>query len=267
MFNSIKIIHDCKKILKEHGIEYCENFSIFKRCGLIHCQVQDWRGPIELDGFPVFTEKAAVGLLVESCAFSHYCNLEKDNRENLTKEYQLGYGEYEPRKFIFESILNVLKDYDEDIYQAGIKKYTKYINTNRTTNDPWFFNVDIKEFETYISPESFAVIIYKTTHYVDVYNQDPCGGRHYDNIYTLLSSDVADNVLTFMFTNKGTDRFCLSVYNPDFSKESKKYILIGKADKVVWTYNCATDKHIEKRTRTFVFDGQSFNISEDISKL
>jgi hypothetical protein len=267
MFNSIKTIKECKKILKKYGIKYCKDFSVFKRFGLIHCQVEDWRGPIEIDGFPVFTEKAAVGLLVESCAFSHYCNLEKDNRENLTKEYQLGYGEYEPRKFIFESILNVLKDYDKNIYQASIEKYTKHINTNRTTKDKWFFNADTKEFETYISPELFAVIIYKTTHYVNVYNQDPSGGRHYDNIYTFLSSDAIDNILTFTFSNNGTDRFYLSVHNPDFCNESKKYILIGKADKIVWTHNCEAYNHKEKRTRTFVFDGQSLDISEDISNL
>ena len=267
MFDSVKIIRECKSILKKHNIRYCEDFRIFRRFGLIHCQVEDWRGPVEVDGFPVSTAKAAIGLLIKACAFSHYCDLEKENRENLAKEYQLGYGEYESRKFIFENILNVLEDYDKDIYEANIQKYTKYINTNRTTKDKWFFNINTKEFETYISPELFAVIIYKDTHYVNVYNQDPCGGRHYDNFYTFLSSEIVDNVLTFTFTNSGIDRFYLSVHNPDFCNDSKKYILIGKADQIIWTHSYDENNQKKKRTRTFVLDGESLNISENVINL
>ena len=150
MNNSTKIIGECKNILKKHGIKYCEDFKVFKKSGLIHCQIEDWRGPTELDGFPVFTEKAAVGLLVVSCAFSHYCYFERDNREKLSKEYPSEYGEYESRKIIFESILNILKDYDADMYQTYIEKYTKYINTNRTAKEKWVFNTDLNKFETHI---------------------------------------------------------------------------------------------------------------------
>ena len=147
MDTSNRIIDECKNILSKHGIKYCEDFKVFKKFGLIHCQIDDWRGPTELDDFPVFTEKAAVGLLVVSCAFSHYCYFERDNREKLSKEYPLEYGEYEFRKIIFESILNILKDYDTDMYETYISKYTKYINTNRTANGKWVFNSDSSKFE------------------------------------------------------------------------------------------------------------------------
>ncbi len=150
MNTSARIIDECKNVLKKYGIKYCEGFRIFKEFGLIHCQTEDWRGPTELDGFPVFTEKAAVGLLVVSCAFSHYCYFERDNREKLVKEYPSKYGEYEFRKIIFESILNILKDYDAYMYQTYIRKYTKYINTNRTAKEKWVFNTDSNKFEIHV---------------------------------------------------------------------------------------------------------------------
>lgn len=266
MFDSVKIMNECKKVLKKHNVKYCEDFKIFKKFGLIHCQVEDWRGPVEVTGFPILTTKKAVELLIESCAFSHYCKLEADNRQNLVEKFQLGYGEYDPRKFIFENILNVLKDYNQNVYKRYIEKYTKHINMNKKSQSDWFFNTETKEFETYISPKQFAVIIYKTTHYVDIYNQDPCGGRHYDNFYKLLSSDKAEDILTFTFTNNGKDRLCLDVYNADFCNESERYILIGKADKIVWMYNFNMDNHDKKRTRTFVMDGGSLIISEGFTE-
>jgi len=87
---------------------------------------------------------------VVSCAFSHYCDFERYNREKLSKEYPSEYGEYEFRKIIFESILNILKDYDTDMYQTYIEKYTKYINKNRTAKEKWVFNTDLNKFETHI---------------------------------------------------------------------------------------------------------------------
>ena len=37
MFESLKIISDCKRILKKHNIKYNEYFRIYKKLGLIHC--------------------------------------------------------------------------------------------------------------------------------------------------------------------------------------------------------------------------------------
>ncbi len=41
MFESIKIISECKKILKKHNIKYDENFRIYIKLVFIHCQVDD----------------------------------------------------------------------------------------------------------------------------------------------------------------------------------------------------------------------------------
>ena len=37
MFESIKIISECKKILKKHNIKYDESFRIYKKLGLDIC--------------------------------------------------------------------------------------------------------------------------------------------------------------------------------------------------------------------------------------
>lgn len=36
MFESLKIISECKRILKKHNIKYDEDFRIYKKLGLIH---------------------------------------------------------------------------------------------------------------------------------------------------------------------------------------------------------------------------------------
>ena len=263
MFDSIKIITECKKVLNPYNIDFCEDFKIHKKMGLIHCYTEDWRGNTEVDGFPVFTTKAAIELLVKSCAFEHYSKVEVKDRENLKKEYPLVYGEYEPRKFVFENILNVLKDYDRRVYENNIKKYTKYINTNRKPKSEWIFNTKTNSFETCYQIDSFAVVIYKTAECVKIYNQDPCGGRPFDNFYKLLSSSKSDNILTYIFTNNGDDRFYLNVYNPRFGEKTEDYIIVGSADKIVWTHAFKENNLDKKQTKTFVLDGNAVNISED----
>ena len=71
-------------LFKKHNIKYNEDFRIYKKLGLIHCQVDDWRGPVEVDGFPVLTIKSATLLLIESCAFDHYLLEEKEKREEAS---------------------------------------------------------------------------------------------------------------------------------------------------------------------------------------
>jgi hypothetical protein len=46
--------------------------------------------------------------------------------------------------------LNILKDYDAYMYQTYIRKYTKYINTNRTAKEKWVFNTDSNKFEIHV---------------------------------------------------------------------------------------------------------------------
>ena len=264
MFESLKIISECKRILKKHNIKYNEDFRIYKKLGLIHCQVDDWRGPVEVDGFPVFTIKSATLLLIESCAFDHYLLEEKNKREHLMKEYPYGYGEYETRKYLFENIIKVIKGYDEKHYVSLINKYTKYLNMNSKTKQKWSFNKESEKFEISPLASYSAVIINKARSIVRIYNQDPCGGRLDDNIYKLISENIEDGLFKFSFTNNGEDRFYLEIYNPKYADGSDNYIMIHKADKVVWSYMPFENSESNRQKRIFVFDGAKVNIVGEI---
>lgn len=264
MFESIKIVNECKKILKKHNIKYNDSFRIYKKLGMIHCQVDDWRGPVEVDGFPVLSSKTAIAIIIESCAFEHFVNEEKDKREALQKNYPLGYGEYEPRKYLFENILKVLKDYNEQYYEKTINKYIKYLNLNKANKQKWSFNKNSSLFEILPVATYSAVIINKARSFVRIYNQDPCGGRLDDNIYKLLSQEFNEQLSTFVFTNNGDDRFYLYVYSPKYIDSSDNYIMINKADKVVWTYS-VEESDINKQERVFIFDGSILNITGEIN--
>ncbi len=74
MFETIKIITKCKSFLKKYNITFNDSLRIYKRKGLIHCQFDDWRGSVELDGFPVFTSRKATYLLLENALFNHFLN-------------------------------------------------------------------------------------------------------------------------------------------------------------------------------------------------
>lgn len=264
MFESIKIINECKKILKKHNIKYDEGFRIYKKLGFIHCQVDDWRGPVEVDGFPVLSSKTAIAIIVESCAFAHFLEEEKRKRELLQKNYPLGYGEYEPRKYLFEKTLNVLKDFDKQYYEKTMNRFIKYLNLNKTNKQKWSFNKQFGLFEIFPVATYSAVIINNAQSIVRIYNQDPCGGRLDDNIYKLLSQEINEQVSTFVFTNNGDDRFYLYVYSPKYIDSSDNYIMINKADKVVWTYFFDKNK-TNKQERVFIFDGSILNITGEVN--
>ncbi|MGM9858722.1 MAG: hypothetical protein ACI311_05715 [Bacilli bacterium] len=264
MFENIKIINECKKILKKHNIKYDEDFRIYKKLGFIHCQVDDWRGHIEVDGFPVLSSKTAIAIIVESCAFKYFLEEEKNKRAMLKNHYPLEYGEYEPRKYLFENTLNVLKDFNEQYYNKAINKYIKYLNLNKTNKQKWLFDKKTGLFEMSQTITFSAVLINKSSSFVQIYNQDPCGGRLGDNFYTFLSQDSNEQFSTFVFTNTGDDRFYLYVYNPKHIDYSDSYIMINKADKVVWTY-FLNDNKKSKQERVFIFDGSTLNITGEIN--
>jgi len=264
MFESIKIINECKKVLKRHNIKYCDEFRVFKKFGLIHCQIDDWRGPTEVDGFPVLTEKSATLLLIESCASTHYLEEEKNNREILLKNYPQGYGEYEHRKYWFEKILEIFKNLDTLYYEKLIHKYTKYLNMNKKTKQKWCFNKDTEKFENLPIATYSAVIINKVNSSVKIYNQDPCGGKLNDNIYNFLSETINENIYEFTFTNDGIHKFYLKVYNPIMVDSSENYIMIYKADKVEWIY-VSNDLKNDVQIRTFLHDGLILKISGEIN--
>lgn len=46
MFDAMKITMKCKAFLKKHDVPFCDDFKIYRKLGMIHCKVEDWRGPI-----------------------------------------------------------------------------------------------------------------------------------------------------------------------------------------------------------------------------
>lgn len=263
MFESIKIINECKKILKKHNIKYNNEYMLFKKHGIIHCQVMDWRGPVEIEGFPVLTIKKAIENLLNACASDHYIDEEKSKRELLMKSYPLRYGDYESRKYYFEGVLKVVKDLGEKEYNNAINKYTKYINMNRKNKQKWTFNKLTEMFEIYPTITYSAVVINKVNSTVRIYNQEPCGGKLDDNIYKIIAEEKKKDLFEFTFTNNGIDRYYLRAYNPNRADSSENYIMIYNADKVEWVYSSTpTDNNLQ--TKTFIYDGILLNISGEI---
>ena len=39
---------------------------------MIHCKVEDWRGPIELSGFPTFLKDDAIFIIIDICLSEFY---------------------------------------------------------------------------------------------------------------------------------------------------------------------------------------------------
>ncbi len=146
MFEAIKIIKKCKKFLKKYNIPFKEEFHIYKKLGLIHCKERDWRGPIEVNGFPVLIEAEAIKILILSCLHDYYFNEELKNREQLKNNYPQIFGKYDTRKYPFEKILMIYKNFDYDDYKQQVKKYTKYLNINRDGNSKWIYDYDKESF-------------------------------------------------------------------------------------------------------------------------
>ena len=55
-----------------------------------------------------------------------------------------------------------------------------------------------------------------------------------DATFALIDTTVSADFTRYTFSNNGDDRFYLDVYNPSMIDNSELFILIGKADKVVW---------------------------------
>ena len=58
-----------------------------------------------------------------------------------------------------------------------------------------------------------------------------------DSFFTLIDRKVSNDFTRYTFTNDGNDRFYLDVYNPSMTDHAELFILIGKADKIVWHFN------------------------------
>ena len=188
MFDSFIVINKCNLFLNKYNMSISNDFHIFRKYGLIHCQIMDWRGPVEIDGFPVITVDSAVDKLIVSTVNEYYINQETKIREELKSNYPLGYGEYDARKYFFEKTLKIIKEYNENLYRKQISIFTKYINQNRSAKFKWKFNVETHSFETIRVLDGLAVNINKYNSTILVYSCDPNGGRPLDNFYKYLNT-------------------------------------------------------------------------------
>lgn len=147
MRESTDILNRATSFLGKYNIPLIHGITVYEQLGLIHCTVEDWRGPIEMDDFPVLSKKKAIELLIEHSLFMHFCMEEAKNRKDIAVAYPHNGGEYDCRKYIFEQIIKMFKIYDENIFKNKVNKYTHLINTNRHPTSKWKFNFNLLEFE------------------------------------------------------------------------------------------------------------------------
>ena len=263
MFDAVKITMKCKAFLKKHDVPFCDDFNIYRKLGMIHCKVEDWRGPIELDGFPTFSKDEAIFIIIDSCLSEFYFQKELENRDNLFKTYPRGYGEYDPRKYAFEKVIEVFKDYSNLYHRKAIKKYTKCLNTNSHVKSRWVYDLKKESFTTLEYIDFMAVKVYKNTGSVSIYNMEPQQARPNDNIYKYVTTIKENEYIKFVFTNNGNDRYFLYVYDYEAAEENENYILIGFADKIIWDYPYESNT-ITRKQYTYSYINREVNISNEL---
>lgn len=264
MFDVLKITTKCKSFLKKHNIPFCEDVNIYRKLGLIHCKVQDWRGSTELNGFPTFSSDEACFILIDYCLAEFYILEERDNRDELIKQYPKSYGKYDSRKYAFERIIEAFKDYSNSFYLRSIKKYTKYINTNSNAKLKWVYDRKQKCFTTLNCIDLMAIKVSKKFKSVLIYNMDPQQGRLGDNIYRYIITIKEKDYIKFVFTNNGNDRYFLYVYNFEACEENDDYILIGMADKIIWDYPSFENKSLSRKNYTYLYIDGEINIKSKL---
>ncbi len=263
MFDAIKLTIECKSFLKKHNIPFCDDLNIYKRLGMIHCKVQDWRGPIELEGFPTLQEDEARFILLNYCLFEFYIHEELNSRDRLMKNYPKGYGEYDSRKYVFEKIIEVFKDYNDTYFNRAVKKYTKFLNTNSRAKFKWVYDMTTNCFTTTKSLDLMAVKVAKKTGSLVIYNMVPQQTMPNDNIFKYVATIKETKYIKFVFTNDGNDRCFLYVYNPKATEENDDYFLIGMADKIVWDYVWNDPVTIKRKEITYSYLNGKVKFNED----
>ena len=264
MFDAMKITMKCRSFLKKHNVPFCDNYNIYKKLGMIHCKVEDWRGTIEFDGFPTFSMEDAIFIIINSCLSEFYFQKELENRDNLLKTYPIGYGEYDPRKYAFEKIIEVFKDYSDSYYRKAIKKYTKCLNINNHAKSKWVYDIKKETFNTLKSIDLMAVKVCKNVGSVSIYNMDPQQGRISDNIYKYVTTINENEYIKFVFTNNGNDRYFLYVYDYEAAEENENYILIGFANKIIWDYPSYESNTITRKQYTYSYINHEISISNEL---
>ncbi len=144
MFESLKILRNCNKFLKKYNIKLNPNLHLFKKNGLIHCEVNDTRGVCEVEGFPVLRMIDAVENIIEISVLDYFFKEELDKRDGLEKNYIIE-EKYDYRKYIFEESLRIFKNYSEDLYKKMMDKYTNLINLQKQLK--WKYNDEKEIFE------------------------------------------------------------------------------------------------------------------------
>ena len=104
------------------------------------------------------------------------------------------------------------------------KKLSKHIRAEDSTYNP------------------IAVHINKVGHAVRVYGRVVSGARDMnfkvdDSFFKLIGTTSYEDYTRYVFTNNDEDRFYLDVYNPSMVDNSELFILIGRADKIIWRWS------------------------------
>ncbi len=156
---------------------------------------------------------------------------------NAYKKFAITYGKKNIASPFLQDLFYVVSKGKAVFFVAiewGLGHYHIF-TTNEKQNKRLSKNIDVDK----SGYNPIAVHINKVGHAVRVYGRVVSGARDMncnieDSIFTLIDTTVSDDYSRYIFTNNGDDRFYLDVYNPSMTDHSELFVLIGKADKVVW---------------------------------
>ena len=159
------------------------------------------------------------------------------SRWNIYKKPSITYGKKNTASPFLQDLYYVVSK-DKAVFfvavEWGLGNYHIFIVSEKK-NKRLSKNIDIEN-QQY---NPIAVHINKAGNAVRVYGRVVSGARDMnckidDSIFTLIDTTVFDDYNRYTFTNDGDDRFYLDVYNPSMTDHAELFILIGKADRVVW---------------------------------
>ncbi len=121
----------------------------------------------------------------------------------------------------------------------GLGHYHVFVASEKQ-NKRLFKNIDMED----VGYNPIAVHINKAGQAVRVYGRAVSGARDMnckvdDSFFELIDTVVFDDYIRYVFTNDSNDRFYLDVYNPSMIDNAELFILIGKADKIIWHWESA----------------------------
>ena len=169
------------------------------------------------------------------------------SRWNIYKKPSITYGKKNTASPFLQDLYYVVSKEKAVFFVAvewGLGHYHIFIVSEKT-NKKLSKNIDVEN-QQY---NPMAVHINKAGNAVRVYGRVVSGARDInfkatDSFFTLIDRKVSNDFTRYTFTNDGNDRFYLDVYNPSMTDYAELFILIGKADKVVWHFNSTEDGEI-----------------------